>query len=107
MALRSGAPTRLRCEYLENPLGIDEQRPRLSWWLDDERPAELQTAYRILAASAPQLLEEDRGDLWTADAWNRPRRATCRTVARRSNLEIGSGGKFARSIATAKSRCGE
>src|SRR5262245_8547070 len=64
MALRSGAPTRLRCEYLENPLGIDEQRPRLSWWLDDERPAELQTAYRILAASAPQLLEEDRGDLW-------------------------------------------
>jgi len=24
----------LRCEYLENPLGIDIQKPRLSWKLD-------------------------------------------------------------------------
>lgn len=59
-----GAPTRLRCEYLSNPLGIDETRPRLSWWVDDDRPAELQTAYRILAASSPQRLAAEEGDLW-------------------------------------------
>ena len=59
-----GAPKRLRCEYLESPIGIDEPRPRLSWWLDDERPAEIQTAYHILAARRPELLEADRGDLW-------------------------------------------
>jgi alpha-L-rhamnosidase len=59
-----GAPKRLRCEYLESPIGIDEPRPRLSWWLDDERPAEIQTAYHILAARRPETLDEDRGDLW-------------------------------------------
>ncbi len=59
-----GAPTRLRCEYLSNPLGIDETRPRLSWWVDDDRPAELQTAYRILAASSPERLAAEQGDLW-------------------------------------------
>ncbi|MCL5995390.1 MAG: hypothetical protein M1546_04960 [Chloroflexi bacterium] len=25
---------KLRTEYLENPLGIDERRPRLSWQID-------------------------------------------------------------------------
>ena len=60
----AGAPKRLRCEYLESPIGIDELRPRLSWWLDDERPAEIQTAYHILASRRPETLEEDRGDLW-------------------------------------------
>jgi len=59
-----GAPKRLRCEYLENPIGIDELPPRLSWWLDDERPAEIQTAYHILAAGRPDQLEADVGDLW-------------------------------------------
>src|SRR4051812_17879581 len=60
-----GAPKRLRCEYLETPIGIHEPRPRLSWWLDDERPAEIQTAYQIMAASRPEsLVDEDQGDLW-------------------------------------------
>ena len=27
---------RLRCEYLENPLGIDERAPRLSWIVTSE-----------------------------------------------------------------------
>lgn len=59
-----GAPLRLRCEYLENPLGVDETRPRLSWWVDDSRPAEIQTAYQIIAASCLELLALDEGDFW-------------------------------------------
>jgi alpha-L-rhamnosidase len=59
-----GAPKRLRCEYLDNPLGIDAVRPRLSWWLDDDRPAEIQTAYRIIAGADPARLDDDTGDLW-------------------------------------------
>ena len=59
-----GAPLRLRCEYLANPLGIDVSKPRLSWWINDQRPAEIQTAYRILAARDPESLKSDRGDLW-------------------------------------------
>ena len=55
---------RPRCEYLENPMGIDIPQPRLSWWIDDPSRGARQTAYRILVASSPRLLAEDKGDLW-------------------------------------------
>jgi alpha-L-rhamnosidase len=54
----------LRCEGRENPLGIDEARPNLGWWLEDDRKGARQTAYRVLVASSPRLLAHDRGDLW-------------------------------------------
>jgi alpha-L-rhamnosidase len=54
----------LRCEYLENPLGIDQKVPRLSWKLESELRGQRQTAYRVLVASSLGLLEEDQGDLW-------------------------------------------
>ena len=58
-------PVHLRCEYFENPLGIDEPRPRLSWWLDAEhRRGARQTAYQILASSelggAPDLWDSGK-----------------------------------------------
>lgn len=59
-----GAPDRLRCEYQDNPLGLDCERPRLSWWLNDPRAAELQTAYQIQAASSPAALQAGAADLW-------------------------------------------
>ena len=58
------APLRLRCEFVSDPVGISATRPRLSWWVNDPRPAELQSAYEILAASNIALLDEDEGDLW-------------------------------------------
>ncbi len=61
------APGDLRCEYLVNPLGIDQPRPRLAWKLlplaEDER-GQRQSAYRVLVASERSLLEQDQGDLW-------------------------------------------
>ena len=39
-------------------------KPRLSWWVDDARPAELQSAYEIIAASNLETLQADEGDLW-------------------------------------------
>ncbi len=53
----------LRCEYLVNPMGLDEIKPRLSWQLDDARQGALQTAYQIVAASSLQALEA-KPDLW-------------------------------------------
>ncbi len=54
-------PVHLRCEYLENPLGIDEREPRLSWWLDSEhRRGARQTACQILVSSVPG----GGADLW-------------------------------------------
>jgi alpha-L-rhamnosidase len=54
----------LRCEYLVNPLGIDVAEPRFSWTLESDRRGQAQTAYRILVASNPKLLDKETGDLW-------------------------------------------
>jgi alpha-L-rhamnosidase len=54
----------LRCEYRQDPLGIDSPWPRLSWALASDGRAEVQSAYRILVARSPRLLDADRGDLW-------------------------------------------
>ncbi len=59
----------LRCEALDDPLGIDTPRPRLSWIMEAAGGApaargQRQTAYRVLAASSPEILSEGRGDLW-------------------------------------------
>lgn len=50
----------LICEYRKNPLGIDIAAPRFGWQIEGTR----QTAYRILTASAPDLLSEGRADVW-------------------------------------------
>ena len=57
-------PVGLRCEYLVNPLGLDEVEPRLSWRSESEERGQTQTAYRILVASSRTLLERNQGDLW-------------------------------------------
>lgn len=55
-----------RCEYLRNPLGIDEVSPRLSWIVESPERGERQTAYQILVASSPELLAQDNGNLWNS-----------------------------------------
>ena len=57
-------PKQLRCEYLVNPLGIDEVHPRLSWVVESGQRGQRQTAYQILVASDETRLRKDRGDLW-------------------------------------------
>ena len=54
----------LRCEYLENPLGIDVCKPRLSWSLASDRRGERQTIYRIVVSSSRERLLARDGDLW-------------------------------------------
>lgn len=60
-------PFYLRCEYQINPLGIQEKEPRLSWLLEgktDSQRGQRQTAYRIIAASLREKLENNKTDLW-------------------------------------------
>ena len=54
----------LRCEYLADPLGIDATSPRLSWIVTSSRRGEMQSAYQVLVATSPELLNADQGDLW-------------------------------------------
>jgi alpha-L-rhamnosidase len=56
--------TRLTCEYLDNPVGIDTVEPHLSWQLESDRRNEVQTAYQILVASSEVELAREHGDLW-------------------------------------------
>ncbi len=54
----------LRCEYLRNPRGIDETKPRLSWRVESGERGQRQTAYRVLVARSPETLAREQGDLW-------------------------------------------
>jgi len=56
--------SRLRCEYLVAPRGIDELKPRLSWMLDSDRRGARQHAYRVRVASTPDQLAAGDADLW-------------------------------------------
>jgi alpha-L-rhamnosidase len=57
-------PDDLRCEYVTNPLGIDEPAPRLSWTLRSVQRGQIQTTYQILVASSESLLRQGRADVW-------------------------------------------
>jgi alpha-L-rhamnosidase len=58
------APAYLRCEYLVDPLGIDEPAPRLSWVVESGERGQRQTAWRLLVGSSEERLRQERGDLW-------------------------------------------
>jgi alpha-L-rhamnosidase len=55
---------KLRCEYLENPLGIDSPSPRFSWQLNDPRPGARQTAYRVWVGTDFLAVANGLGDTW-------------------------------------------
>jgi alpha-L-rhamnosidase len=61
--------SKLTCEYLPAPLGVDNAHPRLGWVLEldtaeKDRRGVMQSACRILVASSEANLEKDKGDLW-------------------------------------------
>jgi alpha-L-rhamnosidase len=58
------APVQLRCEYLENPLAIDQAAPRLSWQSNNTERNWRQAAYQILVASSAENLAAGNGDVW-------------------------------------------
>jgi alpha-L-rhamnosidase len=62
----------LRCEYLSNPLGIDVEKPRLSWVLTAGPRGRQQGAYQVLVASSPAGLQQNHGDLWDSGKTSSP-----------------------------------
>ena len=56
------APSGLRCEYLENPMGVDVRLPRFFWVLEHPGRGQAQSAYQIMVSS-------DRG-FASADLWD-------------------------------------
>src|SRR5581483_4467886 len=54
----------LRTECLDRPLGLETQRPRLSWRLESERPDARQSAWRVRVAASEAALARGDADLW-------------------------------------------
>jgi len=63
---RNIAAVDLQCEYMTDPLGIDVERPRLSWKLSDPlmKRGQHQTAYRIIVAGSLGSLHRNNADVW-------------------------------------------
>ena len=57
-------PAELRCEYMKDPIGIDQINPRFSWSLQSSIRGKAQGAYQILVSLDEQSLERDEGDRW-------------------------------------------
>ena len=57
-------PYRLRCERLDEPVGVDTASPRLSWLVAGQARGDRPTAWQVLVSSAPELLAGGMGDLW-------------------------------------------
>jgi alpha-L-rhamnosidase len=64
VSVASATPVHLRCEYLENPLGIDASSPHLSWRNDNTERNWRQAAYEILVASNDENLRSGKADIW-------------------------------------------
>ena len=54
----------LRCEYLLNPIGVDEVTPRLSWEVVSSTRGDFQQSYQLIVSSSPENLAKDHGDIW-------------------------------------------
>jgi alpha-L-rhamnosidase len=59
-------PGDLKCEYMVNPLGIDQQNPRLKWKMIDDRQGAEQTAFRIFVSTDSTEVTNGRGSVWNS-----------------------------------------
>ncbi|MCX2452597.1 family 78 glycoside hydrolase catalytic domain [Pedobacter sp. PLR] len=64
--------TALKCEHLENPLGIDAVHPRLSWMMSDPRQGANQSAYRIIVGKDSLAVTRKKGSFWDSGKISKP-----------------------------------
>ena len=61
---QSVAVKSLKTEYLVNPIGLDNPKPRFTWQMDDKRTGAKQTAYRILVNTDSTALAQGKATVW-------------------------------------------
>jgi alpha-L-rhamnosidase len=57
-------PVHLRCESVNNPLGIDVANPHLSWRSDSPERNWMQTAYQIVVSTSPSPAFDATAKIW-------------------------------------------
>ncbi len=55
---------RLRCEYRDNPIGVQTDRPRFSWELETAKRGRRQAAYQVIVSENEENLLSGIGELW-------------------------------------------
>lgn len=63
-------PTNLKCEYIQNPIGIDERSPRFTWQIKSKEQGISQKAYQIVVGTIPEKVSAGRGDIWDSGTVN-------------------------------------
>lgn len=56
--------TGLQSDHLENPIGIDNPAPRLSWKMEDDRQGAKQRSYRVLVGKDSIQVAGGSADMW-------------------------------------------
>nr|MDH4461985.1 family 78 glycoside hydrolase catalytic domain [Flectobacillus sp.] len=56
----------LRCEYRINPIGIETNKPHLSWNISSQEEGTLQQAYQLLVSDNATLLKNNVGNVWSS-----------------------------------------
>jgi alpha-L-rhamnosidase len=59
-------PVNLKCEYLVNPLGIDEQQPRFTWQMESGRRGSSQQAYQLVVGTSQADVASGKGNAWVS-----------------------------------------
>ncbi len=54
-------PVGLQTDYLENPIGLDNNKPRLAWKIDDSRQGAKQLAYRLVVGVDSEIVGSVKG----------------------------------------------
>ncbi|HKL31144.1 MAG TPA: alpha-L-rhamnosidase N-terminal domain-containing protein, partial [Tangfeifania sp.] len=62
--------TNLKCEHLDNPIGIDEVRPRFTWQIESEQPGFLQSAYQLAVGTEKAPVASGKGNFWESGTVN-------------------------------------
>jgi alpha-L-rhamnosidase len=55
---------KLQTEYLTDPIGIDEAKPRLSWKIESNLRGVTQSAYEVIVSKDEDNIKKGTGDVW-------------------------------------------
>lgn len=59
-------PVNLKCEYIVNPMGVDNPQPRFTWQMADNRLGALQTAYQLFVGTDSGEVANQSGNVWNS-----------------------------------------
>ncbi|MFK7934161.1 MAG: alpha-L-rhamnosidase N-terminal domain-containing protein, partial [Saprospiraceae bacterium] len=74
--------TSLSCNAQTNPIATEQAQPLLSWTIETDGFNRNQTAYQVLVASHPDLLNEQRADFWNSKKTLSPQSAHVKYAGR-------------------------